>query len=107
MDRTFISVENITWASFPIYPNCQYFDPYNYLELKNNTPLEIIFKFNKLNNVEVALYIEDIETSLNRRTLKSNFLAYSGSILKIKNLGIQYAYDQIFRINKQYFVCPL
>ena len=78
--------KELSWSTSILYPNCQYLDPFEYIDFKENVPLEIAFWFNKIENIGVSLFIEDKIKSLRKRSLKSNMLAYNGPEIEIKDL---------------------
>ena len=78
--------KELSWSTSIMYPNCQYLDPFEYIDFKENVPLEIAIWFNKIENIGVSLFIEDKIKSLRKRSLKSNMLAYNGPEIEIKDL---------------------
>ena len=88
----------LNWSISPVYPHCQYIDPYDYLEFKNNKPTEIIFRFKKTaEKIGISLFIEDKLRALKKRVLKSNMLAYTGPEIGIEDLSNPKNFKMIMR----------
>ena len=90
IDGTNFSVtgKNITWSLLPSgYPTCQAVDLTEIFDFKMQTPLLIAFKFFALENLGVAIQIEDRGTSLLKRRLRSQRHDYVGPIVEIESLS--------------------
>ena len=92
MDRTKFTVTgtDIKWSLLPSgYPTCQAVDLTQYFDLKKVTPMFFVFKFFPRENLGLSLHIEDRETSLLKRGLRSqrhDYLGF-GSAIKIDSLA--------------------
>ena len=93
-----IEGKKLNWSLSPVYPNCQYINPYDYLEFKNNKPTEIIFRFKKTaEKIGISLFIEDKLRALKKRVLKSNMLAYTGPEIGIEDLSNPSIFKMVMR----------
>ena len=76
----------IRWKLAEHYPSCQNLDIHDYIYLKNKTPSLIVFTFNVLKNLGVALFTEE-RNKATSRTHKFNRLTYSGPTITIGKDG--------------------
>ena len=91
----------ITWSLIPQYPACQTMDITSYLDLKNNTPLYLFFRFKKATDLSLTLHIEDKSKALSRRNLRSNKNDYKGDRVKIDLMkSISMSQDYYFTISQ-------
>ena len=74
--------KSIRWKLAEQYPACQNLDLHDYFYLKNKSPSFIVFKFNVLRNLGVALFTEE-RNKATSRSLKFNRLTYSGPTITI------------------------
>ena len=79
--------DEIKWPLIMQFPMCQTINLSQYFNLKQNTPKQIVFKFNVMKNMAVSLSIGDSNFSTNR-TLKSQMETYSGPTIEHNNLAI-------------------
>ena len=89
MDKRNISVtgKDIKWSLLPSgYPICQSVNLSESFDLINLTPEFIVFKFFTHKNLGISLHIEDKETSLLKRSLRSQRHDYVGSAVLLNNL---------------------
>ena len=80
---------DIKWSLLPSYPTCQAVDLAQYFDLKKLTPLFFVFTFFPRENLGLSLYVEDRETSLLKRSLRSqrhDYLGF-GSAVEIDSLS--------------------
>ena len=93
-----IQGNNLNWSLSPVYPHCQYIDPYEYLEFKYFRPNEIIFHFKTTTDkIGISLFIEDKLRALKKRVLKSNMLAYTGPEIGIEDLSDPSIFKMVMR----------
>ena len=76
---------DIKWNLVPTFPACQSIELQDYFPLDIITPLQLWFRFNKMNNTGLDLYLEDRHSVVGRR-VKSSVFAYLGSRITIENL---------------------
>ena len=74
--------EHIRWKLAEQYPSCQNLDLNDYFYLKNKAPTFIVFTFNVLKNLGVALFTEEKNKAASR-SLKFNRLTYSGPTITL------------------------
>ena len=74
--------KSIRWKLAEQYPSCQNLDLNDYFYLKNKAPTFIVFTFNVLKNLGVALATEE-RNKATSRSLKFNRLTYSGPTITI------------------------
>ena len=92
MDRSKFTVagKDINWTLIPSgYPTCQAVDLTQSFDLKKLTPMFFVFKFFPLENLGISLQIEDLKTSLLKRSLRSqrhDYLGF-GSAVEIDKLS--------------------
>ena len=84
---TWIPGKNISWSLIPQFPACQTLNISHYFDLKRDAPTQIIFHFNKIQNLGITVEIEDIRKSLSRRKINSNSFDYEGPPIELKDLS--------------------
>ena len=82
-----ISGANISWSTFPSYPACQVIDLNKYWNMREIAPYLIEIKVAKLENLALSLKLEDRETMLLKRTLKSQIMDYDGTPIDVDDLN--------------------
>ena len=98
--------KNIKWNKAPIYPGgCQPFDLMDYFNITclEDPIMKIRFKLLKVRNFEVAIYIQERNKALTKRTLKSSLLSYSGPNIEIEDLGEPKLIKLIISISQSIF----
>lgn len=71
-------VENITWSTLPLYPNCQTLDLLANPYFDGSKPNQEITFILPLNKGDFSIQIQERNKLLKRRRLKSSMLAYDG-----------------------------
>ena len=80
--------KKITWSPLPQYPNCQFFDPTRYWNLKNISTQSVKLYFFKRENESVSIHVEDKRRALEKRTLKSQTTSQEGTEMFIQNSNL-------------------
>ena len=78
--------EKISWPLTEQYPACKNLDIHELFSLKNQTSSYIVFTFHVLENLGIALFVEE-RNKATSRSLKFNRFAYSGPTITIGTVG--------------------
>ena len=78
---------NISWSQIPAYPACQVVDLTKYWNMNEVAPYLIDIRVGKLENLGLSMKLEDRETVLMKRTLKSQVMDFDGSPIEFDDLN--------------------
>ena len=95
-------VENITWDTWPLYPNCQTFDllanPY-FDESKPSNEITFMLPISKGFH-DFTVKIQERNKLLKRRPLKSSMLAYNGPEITVSSLSQSSSFEVALKMSQ-------
>ena len=93
-----VSGKAIKWSLVPLFPNCQSIDLLDYFEIIS--PFQVFFNFREFQDMGISLYIQERNRAV-KRSLESNMMAYSGTAVKINDLGVGQEIRAILKISQE------
>ena len=77
----------MSWSLVEAYPACQVVDLSQYWNMNKIAPYLIEIRVKKIENLGLSLKLEDRETMLMKRTLKSQIMDFEGAPIELENLN--------------------
>ena len=78
---------DMSWSPVEAYPACQVVDLSQYWNMNKIAPYLIEIRVKKIENLGLSLKLEDRETMLMKRTLKSQIMDFEGAPIELEDLN--------------------